>query len=907
MAFHAPQACRLLRICLCIASLLSCFAVAHPQSQTPTPARPPVPSAKPAPSTSGTPSATPGLPGGDTKSAKPELSASGKHPALGPLDPSSPPARVFTRPRIGLALGGGGALALSEVGVLQWFEEHHIPVDVIAGTSMGCMISSLYSAGQTPAQLETVMTDSVFTSVFTISSAYTARSYRRREDARELPNAITIGLKHRVSFRNALLTDQGLDAFLDREFLRYDDQTDFNTLPIPLRCVSTDLTAAVPVTFARGSLPDAVRASVSIPGVFKPFELNGHEFVDGAILENLPTPTVHAMQADVVIAVSLPLAPVGKGELDSLLGVVGRTASVAIEANERQLRKQADVVIMPDISGFTGGDYLKTPQLAERGYQAAEANRAALLQYALSGPDWQAYLAHRDSLRRGPVAPVLRVRVSAPTHSATVEVERIFAPLVNQPVDTARIEALLDQVRADGRYDADYTVGYESPEQFAAQQAGQTPLPRGTVNVRVLLKAPQTASTPPPAADSAQIPAASPPGQPSGAPIPKPSISADPTLPVTTASLNDIANRPIVLVDVIDKKTGPPFLLFGANVESQAGGITRATVEGILLDQDFLSYGAELRSHVILGYLTDLDTEYFRPLNWLSVADRSNSGTVFLAPHARFLREPFPIFQTSGDMQIRIADRELQTFSTGLDLGLTNQRTQELRAGLDFLHLSWTTSIGDDQQPQLAGNAARARLTFTRDTQDRASVPQFGFRLKSELDFLFNTGSLASSSTPSPNAPEFTSRFSFAHRFSAAHPFTPIAPDSPRGHEILAFAAEGGTFFDRPVAQPFRFTLGGPLRLSASTIDQYRGTDYFLLEPAMLRRIASLPQPLGQNIYLGGGYEFGQMRAPGLRNITRQDAFFGLVAETPLGVVTLAPALGTNGEHKFIFTLGKLF
>ncbi len=123
----------------------------------------------------------------------------------------------------------------------------------------------------------------------------------------------------------------------------------------------------------------------------------------------------------------------------------------------------------------------------------------------------------------------------------------------------------------------------------------------------------------------------------------------------------------------------------------------------------------------------------------------------------------------------------------------------------------------------------------------------------------------------------------------------------------MIFSAEGGTYFNRDVAQPFRFTLGGPLQLSASTIDQYRGTDYFLIEPAILRRIASLPAPLGQNIYIGGGAEAGQMRAPFTQTITREDGYFGIVAETPLGVITIAPAIGSNGERKFTFTLGKLF
>jgi NTE family protein len=97
------------------------------------------------------------------------------------------------------------------------------------------------------------------------------------------------------------------------------------------------------------------------------------------------------------------------------------------------------------------------------------------------------------------------------------------------------------------------------------------------------------------------------------------------------------------------------------------------------------------------------------------------------------------------------------------------------------------------------------------------------------------------------------------------------------------------------------------LRLSASAIDEYRGTDYYLLQPSFLRRIASLPAPLGQSIYIGASYEAGQMYAPHTPTITRQNILFGVVAETPLGIITLAPAIGDSGHRKFVFTLGKFF
>ena len=530
-------------------------------------------------------------------------------PAFLPSRLRRPRLRSSPAPRIGLALGGGGAVGFSEVGVLEWFEEHHIPVDVVAGTSMGCMVSSLYSVGHTPAELRKVINDRVFASVFSFSNSYTSRSFRRREDTRDLPNGIEIGLKHGISFRNAVLVDQGLNAFLDRQFLRYDDQVDFNTLPIPLRCISTDLNEAVAVTFSRGSIPDAVRASVSLPAVFQPFEMNGHEYVDGGVLDNLPTSSVRNMGADVVLAVSLPLQPVAKGSLNSILGVLQRSFSVAIEAAERNQRKLADVVIMPDTTGFSASDYLKIGDLADRGYQAAEAARAQLLPYALSDADWNAYISHRMGLMRGPAGPVLRVRVDAPTQSATVAVQRLFAPLVNQPVDTAKIEAILDQIRADGAYDADYTVGYELPQQVAAQAAGAKPLPAGTVDVPIATRPDQL---PPGTATEATV------NRPQGAPNPKVGTGSTSNQPgvaktgaatgnpdtnaaggnpnaspsetpiadnpeatglaatqgVTAASLSNVARRPVILVHVAAKKTGPPFLLAGVNVETQVPAFT---------------------------------------------------------------------------------------------------------------------------------------------------------------------------------------------------------------------------------------------------------------------------------------------------------------------------------------------
>jgi NTE family protein len=727
-----------------------------------------------------------------------EEAASTTRLTLGPLDPSTPPADLPThRPVIGLALGGGGAQAMSEIGVLQWFEDHHIPVDVLAGTSMGSIIGALYATGHTPDEMKHILTEDSVSSVFRIEQAYSTQNFRRREDSRDIPNGITVGLKHGVEFRNSLLTEAGLNELLEKEFLRYNDQTDFNRLPIPFRCQATDLNAAKTVTFARGSLRDAVLASASIPGVFRPFALDGHEYVDGAILENLPTPDVKAMGANVVLAVSLKLSPVGKGDLNNILGVLQRAFAVGIEVNEEHDRKLANLVITPDVSGFSAASYLKVNELAARGYASAEANQSALLQYALPEAEWQQYLAQRNARMHGPPGNVLRVEVDAPDAAVKTAAERLFAPLVDQPVDTKRVDRLLSQIRSDGRYEADYTVGYD-------RNAGA---------------------------------------------------------------------RPILLVTVKDKPTGPPFLEAGFNLQAQTGGVTRATINTILLDQDLGGYGSELRTYVDFGFFSRLQTEYYRKLDWAGF---------FVAPRANITRTPYYIY--SGNT--RLSERLAQFGGPGADVGWSDGRAQEIRAGWQLQNVRWYTTTGFDGMPNYRGNAQTARLQYIYDSRDRALVPHFGIRSETDLGYLYGTPG-------SPSAPQLTSQLAFSRTFE--------------NNNLLLMNMEGGTMLNRDVAQPFRFTLGGPLRLGASAIDQYRGTDYFLVTPGYLRRIKSLPAPLGNSLYLGGFYEAGQMRAPDASTITQQDVFFGLVAETPLGIISIGPAIGTHDERKLVFTIGKFF
>jgi NTE family protein len=634
-------------------------------------------------------------------------------------DPSLRPPR--TRPQIGVALGGGGAPALSEIGVLEWFEEHHIPVDRIAGTSMGSMVGGFYATGQTIPELKSVMTATVFGQVFSFGSSYSALNYRRREDAHDMPNGFTIGLRHGIALRNGVFSDIGLNQFLAREFIDYGDRTSFDSLPIPFRCVTTDLNDARSVVLSQGSLPNAVRASISIPGVYPSVVINGHSYVDGAVLQNLPVQAVRDMQADVVIAVSLPLGPATESALASLPGVLQRSLSVAFEGYERASRKQADVLITPDVSKFGATDYLKTEELAKVGYAAAEKQKAALLKYALSDADWQQYLAVRRSRIRGVPGNIKAVIIEAPNTAVQRAVEQDFRGVQGAPLDTAKIESLLDDVRSDGRYSADYSVDYADGD----------------------------------------------------------------------------SNRPTIKVRVKDKPTGPPFLMMGSNFIAETGSITRFTLQYRLLDQDFGGYGSELRTIIAAGAMAQFSSEYYRKLV---------NHNIFIAPRLDFIRMPYNLYSD----QIRISERINQNAGGGVDMGWSNGKTQELRTGWMSGYRYWEKVIGTDGEPEYSGGWQAVRARYVFDNEDRALVPRFGLRSVTSVGYLYKA-------VGSESAPQITTKFTFS---------VPL-----HKRDIFGFSADAGTMLHRRVSQPFLYTLGGPRRLSASAVDEYRGTDYFTVSP----------------------------------------------------------------------------
>jgi NTE family protein len=359
-----------------------------------------------------------------------------------------------TRPSVGVALEGGGALGEAHIGVLKWFEEHHIPIDYLAGTSMGGLVGGLYATGKTADNLRDIVKDANWDLLLGGETPYQDLTFRRKEDARDIPNSIQIGLKNGASLPPGLNSGHQVNLLIDRETLPFSGIKSFDELPIPFRCVSTEIVSGKAYVFRNGSLSDAMRATMSIPGVFAPVRRDNQIFVDGGLVDNLPTDVVRKMGADVVIAVHLQIAPAAAKEIVSAFSVLGRSVELVIAETELRGMAGADLIVKADVEKFSTSDYQKTEELIKAGYDAAEEKAQVLKAYELNDKDWEAYLREKESRIRTKVGVPQFIKVEGITGESEVNVAKFLAPLVGKPINQADLEELLTRLTGIGRYDS---------------------------------------------------------------------------------------------------------------------------------------------------------------------------------------------------------------------------------------------------------------------------------------------------------------------------------------------------------------------------------------------------------------------------------------------------------------------
>jgi NTE family protein len=363
------------------------------------------------------------------------------------------------RPVIGLALSGGGALGLTEIGVIRWMEENHIPVDRIAGTSMGGIIGSMYATGMSPEEIQKFAKKINWDQAFLPEPGYTDISYRRKQDRRDFLVAAPLGLKQGLRGPNGINSGQAAGLLLDRIAYPNSEVTDFDDLPIPFRCVATDMQSGEAVVLHSGYLADAVRASMAIPGVFTPVEVNGRILADGGMVQNIPVETARDMGANTVIAIELHYPPGDVGQLSTLVGVLSRAIDVMITQNEHRSLALAQARVRIDMKGFAITDYNRVDELVELGYKAAASQSTELLRYAITDPsEWQQYLDARNGRKHSFPDKVEKIVVTGGDSDTDGRIKQLLTKEIEGPLSLPKLEEKLTRIAGEGRFDR---LGYE--------------------------------------------------------------------------------------------------------------------------------------------------------------------------------------------------------------------------------------------------------------------------------------------------------------------------------------------------------------------------------------------------------------------------------------------------------------
>jgi len=287
------------------------------------------------------------------------------------------------RPKVGLVLSGGAARGLAHIGVLKALEEQNIAIDFIAGTSMGAAVGGLYAAGWRAQELERMVLELDWQWALSDTQPRQQVPFRRKQDDRDFL------LKQKLSFRDdgslglplGVIQGQNLNLLLESWLVHSNEVRDFDKLPIPFRAVATDIASGEKVVFAAGHLPQAIRASMSIPAAFTPAEVDGRLLVDGGMVDNIPIDVARQMGATRIIAIDIgtPLAP--REQLKSVFDVLNQTTTLMTRKNsEAQLAtlKSDDILIQPALSAYGSGDFIHAEQIIEAGYQAASQLAAQL-------------------------------------------------------------------------------------------------------------------------------------------------------------------------------------------------------------------------------------------------------------------------------------------------------------------------------------------------------------------------------------------------------------------------------------------------------------------------------------------------------------------------------------------------
>lgn len=362
------------------------------------------------------------------------------------------------RPKVCLVLSGGGARGAAHIGVLRVLEEHRVPIDCITGTSMGALIGAGYASGMTLPELEALADRISVDALFKETPPRAERSIRRKQDDQRNLFSPQIGITDdpRVLLPKGVVSGVQLETVL-RKISRIKGHVEFDELPIPFRAVATDLVTGKARDFDRGDLALVMRASMSVPGVIAPAEFDGMLLVDGGLVNNLPVNLARKMGADIVIAVNLGTPLMKREDIKDVLGITSQMIGILTEQNVQATiatLKETDILIEPELGGFSAGDFDQLEKTFPIGEAAARKVVARLAALSLPPELYAAQQARRTAPLAADTRVIDEIRFDPMKRVNPLYAGSLIDTQPGQPLDQAKLDA--DLLRLYGSDDFEH-------------------------------------------------------------------------------------------------------------------------------------------------------------------------------------------------------------------------------------------------------------------------------------------------------------------------------------------------------------------------------------------------------------------------------------------------------------------
>ena len=378
-------------------------------------------------------------------------------------------AQAQGRPRIGLVLGGGGARGAAHVGVLKVLKEMHIPIDCIAGTSMGAIVGGLYASGLSPEEIEREIREMDWDDVLEDQPPRPERQFRRKRDDDLYLVKKQVGYESgRLELPLGFIQGQKLDLELVRLTQHVAAIRHFDELPIPFRAVATDIETGDEIVLSSGNLARAIRASMAVPGAFDAVELDGRLLVDGLVTNNVPLDVAREMGADIAIVVNVGTPLKARNEITSALAIIEQYSNIVGEQNvTRQLDtlRETDVYIRPELGDISTSDFNRAADTIGLGAAAAKTARAKLAKLAITSAGYGDHLAARRG-RFGEVPIVGFVRIENKSKIGEDVLAHPFQALIGKPLDQKTLKRSIEELYGWNIFES---IRYETIEEEGKQ------------------------------------------------------------------------------------------------------------------------------------------------------------------------------------------------------------------------------------------------------------------------------------------------------------------------------------------------------------------------------------------------------------------------------------------------------